>query len=395
MNNNTKLKLLIITNRLVIGGPTKDILSTCAVLKNSFDITILCGLPKATDKLYPIPAEITDNINIQYIPNLNSSFNLFETIKAYYQIKKVIKAIKPNIVHTHCAKPGLLGRIAAYNLKVEKLFHTFHGHFFHSYFNKIVSYGIVVIERWLAKKCTYIISLSKQQAFDLINTYKIAPKQKVKIIHLGISNQENASEKEAKRSSFRNKFQLDNKHIAVGIVGRTSPVKNHKLFLDIAIKMKENANLKFFVIGDGDGTYALKQYLIKKEIAYADEGKTNPNASIIFTSWYLNIDEVHYGLDLELLTSLNEGTPLSVIEAMACGTPVIAANVGGVADLIKHNETGVLINEASINNFVISLTELINNANLYNQIAYNAKEFINKNFSVTAETNNLQNLYLA
>lgn len=388
-----KPKLLIITNRLVIGGPTKDILSICMQLKNDFHIRLLSGLPKATDKVFPISNEIANAIDIQYCKNLNSSFNFIDTLKAYFEIKKQINQFKPTIVHTHCAKPGLLGRIAAKRLSVNKIFHTFHGHFFHSYFNKLISYLIIHIEKYLARKSTKIVCLSNSQAFDLVNKYKIAPAEKVTIIPLGIDLNSLQNGKEIKRKKFREKFKLQNNEVAVGIVGRTSPVKNHSLFLQIAKAMNNQPQFKFFIVGDGDETIILQQALIKEGLKFSTNENFNPNVLIFFTSWYLNIEEVHLGLDFELITSLNEGTPLSIIEAMASGTPVIATNVGGINDLIIHEETGLLVNTFEVDSFVNYLQLLATNLSLKNKIVANAIHFANEKFSIKIEVDLLKKLY--
>lgn len=390
-----KRRLLIITNRLVIGGPTKDILATCAILKNNFEIIILSGFPKHSDKIYPIPSELSENISIHYIKNLNSSFNFIDTAKAYYEIKKEIARFNPHIVHTHCAKPGLLGRLAAKSAGVNKVFHTFHGHFFHSYFNKLVSGVIILVERYLATKCTKIISLSNRQAHDLAITYKIVPEKKLTIIPLGISLDKFTDTNGAKRNAFRKKYNLAEDQIAIGIVARTSPVKNHKLFLDIAIALTKQKQFKFFIIGDGDKTDSLKKYLAAQNIQYADNKHSLTDESIIFTSWYVNIAEVHFGLDIELLTSFNEGTPLSIIEAMACGTPVIAANVGGVADLIEDKKTGLLVNELSTQIFINTIDLLLSDKLLQQQIREASIKFAYSKFSVQKEALQLEELYKA
>ena len=160
----------------------------------------------------------------------------------------------PDIVHTHASKSGALGRLAAIIMKVPVIVHTFHGHVFHSYFGKFKTKMYILIERYLASKSSAIIAISKLQKEELTQDYKICDVNKVSVVPLGFDLNKFQINQESNRNAFRTEFNLSSDEIAIGIVGRLTSIKNHRLFLKSAkeLTLKTSKNIKFFVIGDGE-----------------------------------------------------------------------------------------------------------------------------------------------
>ena len=173
-------KVLRILNRLIIGGPALNATYLTKYMAPDFETTLVIG---GKDDHEQDADHITDNLGIDpvVIPEMKRSINPIHDGQAYRKVKELINRIKPDIVHTHAAKSGVIGRMAADACKVPVIIHTFHGHVFHSYFNKLTSATFIQIERYLAKRSNGIIAISKTQKEELCNTYKICPEKKINI----------------------------------------------------------------------------------------------------------------------------------------------------------------------------------------------------------------------
>jgi glycosyltransferase involved in cell wall biosynthesis len=392
-----KPRLLIILNRLAVGGPAFNVISGAAALSNEFEILLLAGAPDADEQPADYLLDQYKGFQFQKINSLKRSVIPGTDLRAYKEIKKTIKQFQPQIVHTHGAKPGVLGRVAAHRSKVPVIVHTFHGHVFHSYFSGFISNLIVRIEQWLAGFSSAIVAISNILKDDLEHKYKIAAANKLQLIRLGIDTTQFHDEDGSKRTSFRNEFNLTNDTIAIGIVGRLVPVKNHRLFIETAaqvLKAKgKDYKLRFFIIGDGTGRTSLQELIRSKHLEFTDAGsKDHSNANFIFTSWRKEMDAVYAGLDIIMLTSLNEGTPVSIMEAMAAGKPVLSTNVGGISELINNGQTGLLASTEK--ELVAGLTSLIENTPLRKQLSTAAAKEAAR-FSKSAEMKELSSLYFS
>nr|MBP6688013.1 glycosyltransferase [Lacibacter sp.] len=342
-----KPRLLIILNRLAVGGPAFNVISAAAALSNEFEILLLAGAPDADEQPADYLLDQYKGFQFQKINSLKRSVLPGTDWRAYKEIKQTIKKFQPQIVHTHGAKPGVLGRLAAHRSNVPVIVHTFHGHVFHSYFSGFTSKLIVGIEQWLAGFSSAVIAISNSLKEELLYTYKITSANKIHLIRLGIDTTQFRDGDGSKRIVFRNEFGLMNDAIAIGIVGRLVPVKNHRLFIETAarvLKTKSNKQqLQFFIVGDGPNRGSIQELITSKQLRFAQAGSPDcKQADFIFTSWRKDMDVVYAGLDIIMLTSLNEGTPVSIMEAMAAAKPVLSTKVGGIAELINNRQTGLL-----------------------------------------------------
>ena len=390
-----KPRLLIILNRLAVGGPAFNVISSAAVLSNEFDILLIAGAPDIDEQAADYLLEQYKGFQFKKITALKRSVIPGTDWRAYRAIKKAIREFKPDIVHTHGAKPGVLGRIAAHNLHVPAIVHTFHGHVFHSYFSTIVSGCIVRIERWLANISSAIVAISAKLNEELLHAYKIVTSEKIRLIRLGIETAAFQDETGTKRKQFREEFALPDDTVAVGIAGRFVPVKNHRLFIEAATQFikeqKGKTDVQFFLIGDGTEKNKIQELIHEKQLKCSNAGPGyDSSASFVFTSWRKDMDTVYAGLDIVMLTSLNEGTPVSIMEAMAAGKPVLSTNVGGIAELITDGQTGMLASTAT--ELAAALSQLVNNQELRLQFgAAAAKDAVR--FSKSAEVAALSRLY--
>lgn len=389
-----KPRLLIVLNRLSVGGPATNILSTAAALSNSFEILLVAGEPLQDEQSAEYLLAQYHGFRVEKLATLKRAVIPLMDIRSYYRIKKIIREFKPHIVHTHGAKPGLVGRIAAWRLGVPVIVHTFHGHVFHSYFNPFISGAIVKMERLLSKITTAVVAINQQLQTELVHTYQIAQKEKIKLINLGLATEKFHDADGSKRKKFRSEFELSENEIAIGIAGRLVPVKQHQLFIEVAEKLIRTGkkNIRFFIVGDGHEKANLQKLLAEKNIQFSDSEATRSKKSLfIFTSWRSDMDCVFAGLDIVMLTSLNEGSPVSIMEAMAAAKPVVATNVGGVPELVQNGITGFCCNTTE--ELAAYLLRLVEDESLRVQLGSKAGEFAQKWFSKESETSQLEVLY--
>lgn len=316
-------------------------------------------------------------------------------ISAYFKIKNIIKRYKPDIVHTHASKAGYLGRKAAISLGVPVIVHTFHGHVFHSYFNKYSTAIFKKIERDLAKKTSAIIAISELQKQELCNIHKIAPENKFRVIPLGFDLDRFQENYQQKRQYFREKYNIADDEIVISIIGRLVAVKNHPLFIKAIsnIKKQTSKKIKAVIVGDGQLRNGLIElaYSLGLTCSYADEMVPNPD--IIFTSWIQDADIVFAGSEITALTSFNEGTPVSIIESQAANTPIVTTNVGGVENVILKNKTALLAENDNIEDFSAKLFELVENDGLRNDMSNHGWDFVKDKFHYTRLVKDMKLLY--
>ncbi|HTA28711.1 MAG TPA: glycosyltransferase [Bacteroidia bacterium] len=381
-------------NRFNLGGPTFNVTYLSKFLSPEFE-TLLAGGVKDESEASSEHIPLQYGIKPLIIENMKRSINPANDIIAYNNIKKIIKEYKPHIVHTHASKAGSLGRMAAIACKVPVIVHTFHGHVFHSYFNNIQTSVYKNIERYLASKSTALIALSEQQKTELSEIHRIAPAEKFHIIPLGFDLERFWTNTEEKRKNFRAKYSLNDDTVAVGIMGRLVPIKNHALFLTAFKNAKEKTDkpVKAFIIGDGEFKQTLVSQCIRDNLSYSTPEKPNLTASIIFTSWITDIDTAMAGMDIIALSSLNEGTPVSLIEAQAAGKPVVSTIAGGIENVVIPNETALLspVNDTGL--FSENLHKLLNNNELREKLSQKGKAFVSKNFSYISLADNVGSLY--
>jgi len=391
-----KPRLLIILNRFVIAGQAADIIPLAWYLKPDFEILILYG-EKEKDQVEPLfLLQKYPGLDLKKIRYIRRSLNPFIDILAFFHILTVIVNFKAHIVHTHGSKTGFLGRLAAWVTGVPVIIHTFHGHFFHSYFSKRISFFIAGIERAVGKITTCVVSLSNSQKDELANKYKILPASKIVVIPLGLAF-DNNNNSAVSEENFRKTYNLQKDDVAIGIVGRIVPIKNHSFFVKVVryILTETVTNPPaFFIIGDGNLRDEVKNELHQKNISFSNK-TINPQTRVIFTSWLTNIDEVMNGLDIVVLTSLNEGTPLSVIEAQFFKKPVVSTNAGGVKDTMQNDITGFIVEQNDIAAFCKKLCVLINDQDLRKKMGEAGNKFVSGKFSKQEEVTSTKNLYLS
>ena len=386
-------KVLRIINRLNLGGPTYNAAYLSKFLAPEFETLLVSGMRADTEESSEF---IVKNLDLHpvYIPEMYRELNPFRDYKSYFKIRKLIREFKPDIVHTHAAKAGAVGRLAAAHEGVPVIIHTFHGHVFHSYFGPVKTKVFLEIERYLAKRTTKIVTLSEIQKNELCNIYKIAPAVKFEIIPLGFDLGKFEQGQDEKRRRFRKEYNIDDDEIAIGIVGRLVPIKNHKLFLKALsiVATQTSKKIRAFIIGDGDERHNIELFAKQLNLHF-DNGNPQEKNILTFTSWIRDIDVSNAGMDIIALTSNNEGTPVSLIEAQASGKPIVSTIVGGIEDIVIPGKTALLsvVNDEKM--LAANLLRLIEDDNLRRSFSLIGAEFVRNKFSYQRLCKDMARLY--
>lgn len=380
------IKVLRVITRLNIGGPSiQAVLLTKELDKNKFESVLVSG---SIDTNEGDMSYLLDRANMCHITilELSRNPNLKNDIIALWKLYLLIKKEKPDIVHTHTAKAGTLGRLAAVLAGVKIKIHTFHGHIFHGYFGNFKTRVFLLIEKVLAFFTSKIIVISKNQHTEIKNILGLA-ECKLTIIPLGFDLYKfldiplQRSNQLCKELGFYNDDVL-----LVGIVGRLVSIKNHKFFIEIAHKIKDGFKNKvqFLIIGNGQLRHELE--LQVKDLALSD--------CVRFLGWQQDLLKIYSGLDVVVLTSLNEGTPVSLIEAMASARPVVASDVGGVSDVVIHEKTGFVCVPGDLDCFCNRLSHMLNDRQERESFGKSGREFVRHRFSKERLIEDIEKLYI-
>ena len=387
-------KVLRIINRFNLGGPTYNAAYLSKYLAPEFETLLIGGEKDDTEENSEF---IVCNLGLKpiIIPEMKRSLNIKYDYIAYQKIKEIIKKFKPDIIHTHASKAGALGRYAAINEKVPVIVHTFHGHVFDAYFNNFQATFYKRIERNLAKKSSKIIAISEKQKFDLTDKYKICGKDKVEVIPLGFDLSRFREHMDDKRKDFRQKYNIEEDEIAIGIIGRIVPIKNHTMFLYAIRNLQQSTSKKIraFIVGDGEDRKKIEAKATELNIDFTTNANITQKATLTFTSWIKEADWVNAGMDIIALTSLNEGTPVSLIEAQASNKPIITTKVGGIKNTVLQNETALLVNMNDKEEYINKLTQLIESKELRDRLGSNGWIHVKSKFHYERLASDMSNLY--
>jgi len=252
-------------------------------------------------------------------------------LRAFWEILRQIKSYRPHIVHTHTAKAGLLGRLAARCAGVPVVVHTYHGHILDGYFSPLKTKAIVAVEGALARRTDRLISVSDTVRNELL-AKRIGRKDQHTVIPLGFDLEPFLGADEH-RGPLRRELGLGPGDSLVGIVARLVPIKDHKTFFLAARRVTgEVPGCHFVVVGDGERRAELQELV----------GRLGLGQHVRFLGWRADLPRIYGDLDVVVLSSRNEGSPVSLIEAMAAARSVVATRVGGVPDLVEDGVTGLL-----------------------------------------------------
>jgi glycosyltransferase involved in cell wall biosynthesis len=396
------MKILRIIARLNVGGPARHVVWLTERLNDEeFKSVLIAGtVPKGEESMSYVAEQ--HGVRPVFIEEMSRELSPKDLI-SLFKILGEIRRQKPDIIHTHTAKAGTVGRGAAFlyrlitlGRKKVRVVHTFHGHVFHSYYGKLKTGIFVAIEKLLARFATdKIIVISPQQFHEIHEEVGIGRRAQFEVIPLGIDLDAFAAS-EADRQNFRDEHGIKHDDVLVGFVGRLTEIKDVSLYLQVAAlagKAAASGNVRFAIVGEGH----------LRENLQDEARKLRIGESILFLGNRVDKDSVYAGLDIVALTSLNEGTPLSLIEAMAARRPVISTMVGGVRDLLgaaveekdgfRICERGVGIDSREPHEYMKGLIYLAENERLRKSLGEKGREFVEASYSKDRLVRDIAQLY--
>lgn len=323
------IRVLRVITRLNVGGPALHaaLLST-RLDPDRFVTLLVAGKEGAAEGSMLELGRLTEGLALRRVSSLGREISALDDIRALADVTAIAREFRPDIVHTHLAKAGTVGRLAARAAGVHSVIHTYHGTVFKGYFGTLKSGAFVAIERGLARLTTRLIAITPSQRRELLKL-GIGDERKIVEIPLGLELGQFTTPLEA--GEARRRLGLPESVHIVAIVARLVPVKNITLFLRAIALVREP--LLAVVVGDGEERARLE--------TQAAELGIQPR--VRFLGWQRDVRAVYAAADIVALTSLNEGSPVSLIEAMAASRAVVSTAVGGVPDLVADGITGVLV----------------------------------------------------
>ncbi len=371
-----KINILYLITKLELGGAQKQLLSLISGLdKERFGVFLFT----AKKGLMLPDAGSIDGLILRRSKWLERPINPFKDILAFFEIYALIKKNNIQIVHTHSSKAGILGRLSAGLAKVKFICHTVHGWSFNDFQPFFLRKIFILLERLSARFTDKLIVVSycdKQKG--LAN--RIGDPDKFQLIRYGIDY----SGFTLRSRDIRKELGIDTEDLTVGMVSCFKPQKAPQDFIRLAFLVKQSMpSVKFILVGDG----------VLRGRIQAAINKFNLQRNVILTGWRRDIHRILSAIDVFALTSLWEGLPITVLEAVASSIPVIATNTGGIEEIIIDGKTGFLVLPHDIQGMSEKLILLLKDADLRRQIARNAKNNLNGDFALTNMVKNYQDLY--
>jgi glycosyltransferase involved in cell wall biosynthesis len=325
VENLERIRVLRIIARMNVGGPAVQVTGISQNINQEiFDHLLVTGYCERDEIDYLDTHEIF--LPLLKIDGLGRSVSFKSDIKAFLKIRSLIKEFKPHIIHTHTAKAGFLGRAASLTvLRRSMLVHTYHGHLLFGYFSPFKTKLVVIIERLLALFTNTLIGVGQQVVDDLVEA-RIGNSNKFIVINPGLEVSVRQD-----RSQVRRKLGISNEVFVISWAGRFADIKAPERVIEIARSSEiSQKGFRFIMIGGGTLLDATKQT------------SENLDLPIDFLGWRNDPEDLIAASDLLLMTSKNEGTPLSAIQAQVLGIPVLTTDVGAIGEIVSKNISGFI-----------------------------------------------------
>ena len=327
--------------RLNVGGPAMHVVNLTRVLNDGpWRTRLIAGsVPDTEGDMSYYAAD--RGVSVTLLPEMSREISALDDARTLLALVRLFRRERPVVVHTHTAKAGTLGRLAALLARVPVRIHTFHGHVLGgSYFSPLKTRVFLEIERQLARGTNRLVVLTHRQLREMADDLKVAPREKFAVVPLGLELERFGSvdRSPARRRTLRASLGIPEGVKAVGIVGRLVPVKNHELFLQALAAARGERRpgepeILGVVAGAGEREGELK----------AMAAEMGLDGSVLWLGWRKDLPDLYAAVDAVALTSHDEGTPVAILEAVAAGVPVVVRDVGGVGEVLEGVGAGTVL----------------------------------------------------
>jgi glycosyltransferase involved in cell wall biosynthesis len=369
--------------RLNVGGPAiHTILLTDKLRERGYETMLVSGREGEREgNMYALAEE--RGVEPVFIEELGREVSFRDDYTSYKAVCRLIHEFKPHIVHTHTAKAGAIGRIAAHRCKVPVIVHTFHGHVLRGYFGPIKNEIYRRVEKYLARRSTCLVTVSAR-AKDELSSLGVAPAEKFVPIPLGLDLERFRDAHRDHHGELRAELGLSADAYLVGIVARLAPVKNHyEFFAGVERVAPDHPHIQFVVVGDGPLRDELEGFVRSKPWA----------KQVHFLGMRHDLVRIYGDLDLAVLTSKNEGLPVALIEALAAGIPILGSDVGATHELLGPCWAAGVYPPGNIEQLVVSILEGSRGRRDYSTITREVKDHIIQRYGIERLAQDLDGLY--
>jgi glycosyltransferase involved in cell wall biosynthesis len=370
--------------RLNMGGPALHVAYlTHGLRERGYDTTLVAGsLARGEDSMEFVAREL--GIEATHLPELRRDISPLRDLQATLRLARLIRRLRPHILHTHTAKAGAVGRMAAMLVGGRRpiVVHTFHGHVLRGYFGRSLSYGFRLLERWLARRSDALVAVSPEVRDELVRL-GVAPAEKFTVVRVGIELTGRVADTDG-RAETRRQLGISDGSFTVGWIGRMTGVKRTSDVL-LAFRRLQDRGVDAFLCMIGDGPE--REQLERRAHELGIMKRT------LFLGYQEEVAPYYAALDAMILPSGNEGTPVSAIEALAAGRPVVATHVGGVPDVVREGEDGFLVAPGAVDDLADRLARLAGDEELRRRMGEAGRERVLPRYSVERLVDDVDALY--
>jgi len=382
------VKVLRVIARLNVGGPALHVAYLSAGLQErGYETTLVAGELARGEESMAFVAE-SRGVEVRAVSELRRQVSPFRDVVAAFRLAALIRATRPDVVHTHTAKAGAVGRAAVVLSGIRPrpvVVHTFHGHVLRGYFGPLTAWGFRLLERILARTTDALVAVSPQVRDDLVRL-GVAPADKFVVVRLGIELEERVGGNGDARERTRRLLGIPDDRFVVGWMGRMTAVKRTD---DVLLALKglheRGVPAALCLVGDGPDRDQLEERAHELGIARDCFSLGYQDA---VADWYAAFDAM-------ILPSANEGTPVSVIESLAAGRPVVATDVGGVSDVVRDGVDGFLVEAADVDALADRLQELAADPERRRTMGAAGRERVLHRYAVARLVDDVDRLYRA
>jgi glycosyltransferase involved in cell wall biosynthesis len=376
-----RVKVLRIIARLNVGGPA---IQACALTSrldpDRYETRLVAGAEADGERSFLELHGLTVQ-NLIRVPSLGRELSPIGDLHTVATLVRLMRRERPDVVHTHTAKAGAVGRLAARLAGVPVIVHTFHGHVLDGYFSPLKTRIFTGIERQLARRSSELIAVTPTVRSQLLQK-GIGDPDHFSVVRLGL-DLEPFLDSRQRAGKLRRELGVALDVPLVGIVGRLVPIKAHHVFLDAAAHVAAATPAEFVIVGDGE-------LRAKIEAQVAALGLTQ---RVHFLGWRADLPAIYADLDVVALSSLNEGSPVALIEAMAAGRAVVSTRVGGVGDVIEDGRTGLLVPSGDVTALAAAIKALVDDPTRRQRLGVAARSSVYPTYRMARLVKDIDDLY--
>ena len=373
-------------SRLAFGGSPIQAISLTALLEPRYRTTLVKGVEGSREGDM-LPLAKAFGVQPVVVPSLRREVSASD-IRAVWEVIGILRRERPAILHTHGAKAGGVGRLAAVlagRSRPSVIVHTFHGHVLEGYFSPLRSTLFTWIERILARVSTRLIVVSDEVGRALVRL-KVADADRIELVRLGFDLEPfvvSDEERRELRESLRSELSIPLDRRVVTFVGRIVPIKRLDRFLAVAQRLRQREDIHFLIVGDGDLRPELESSVAAR--ALGDR--------VTWTGFRRDLPAIYCASDVVAITSDNEGTPVSLIEAQAAGVPVVTTDVGGARDVVEDGVTGRVLDAEDVSGMADSIAEILDDPALASRFAAAGRTHSLSRFTLARLVRDIDDLY--